>query len=155
MPHNMTDTPLPKVEIWTDGCCLGNPGRGGWGALLCFGDVEREISGNAPHSTNNRMEMMAAIEALSALKKPCAVTLYTDSSYLVDGITKSLRVWRARGWKTADRKDVKNVDLWQRLDALNTTHHITWQWVRGHNGNVGNERVDVLARAAASELPKP
>ncbi|WP_341703357.1 ribonuclease HI [Ferrovibrio sp.] len=141
--------PPEHVEIFTDGACLGNPGRGGWGALLRFRGSEREISGADPATTNNRMELMAAIAALEALKRPCTVTLHADSRYVIDGVTKWLRSWKARGWKTADRKPVKNVDLWQRLETAAAPHRIDWQWVRGHDGHAENERVDQLARAAA------
>jgi ribonuclease HI len=140
---------LERIEAFTDGACLGNPGPGGWGALLRFGDRERELSGADPATTNNRMELMAAISALEALKRPCSVTLYTDSRYVIDGVTKWLRPWKARGWKTADRQPVKNVDLWQRLEAAKELHQVDWQWVRGHSGHVENERVDQLAREAA------
>jgi ribonuclease HI len=140
----------PRVEIFTDGACLGNPGPGGWAALLRQGSTEKELSGAEPATTNNRMELTAAIEALAALKRPCAVTLYADSRYVIDGATKWLRSWKARGWKTADRQPVKNVDLWQRLEAAAAPHRIDWQWVRGHDGHPENERVDELARAAAT-----
>lgn len=137
-----------QVEIWTDGACSGNPGPGGWGALLRFGEQERELSGGETATTNNRMELMAAIEALNALKRPCEVTLHTDSRYVMDGITDWIRGWKARGWKTAAKKPVKNADLWQALDAATTRHSINWQWVKGHSGDVGNERADTLARNA-------
>jgi ribonuclease HI len=137
-----------RVEIFTDGACSGNPGPGGWAALLRYGDVERELSGGEPATTNNRMEMMAAIQALEALSRPVEVRLYTDSMYVKDGITAWLPRWKARGWKTADKKPVKNVDLWQRLDAAAARHRIHWEWVRGHDGHPENERVDRLARAA-------
>ncbi|WP_430397942.1 ribonuclease HI [Ferrovibrio sp.] len=142
---------LTHVEAFTDGACLGNPGPGGWGVLLRFGSNERELSGaEGPTTTNNRMELMAAISALEALKRPCAVHLFTDSRYVIDGVTKWLRPWKARGWKTADRQPVKNVDLWQRLEAAMAPHKVEWEWVRGHSGHAENERVDVLARAAAT-----
>jgi ribonuclease HI len=150
----MASTPeaLPRerrvVEIFTDGACRGNPGPGGWGAILRFGAVEKELSGGDPATTNNRMEMMAAIAALEALKRPCRVRLYTDSQYLRGGITQWLRGWKARGWRTADKKPVKNVDLWQRLDAVVAAHEVEWFWVRGHAGHPENERADALARAA-------
>ena len=137
-----------KVEIFTDGACSGNPGPGGWAAILRYGDVEREISGAEPATTNNRMELFAAIAGLEALKRSCAVILYTDSQYLRDGITKWLPLWKTRGWRTADKKPVKNVDLWQRLDAAAASHNIEWQWVRGHAGHPENDRADTLARAA-------
>jgi ribonuclease HI len=141
---------MQRVEIFTDGACLGNPGPGGWAALLRLSATERELSGAEPATTNNRMELTAAIEALAALKRPCAVTLYADSRYVIDGATKWLRSWKARGWKTADRQPVKNVDLWQRLEIAAAPHRIDWQWVRGHDGHPENERVDQLARAAAT-----
>lgn len=136
------------VEIFTDGACSGNPGPGGWAAVLRYGDVEREIAGGEAHTTNNRMELMAAIAALEALKRPSRVVLHTDSRYVHDGITSWIRGWRRNGWRTADRKPVKNVELWQRLDAALARHDVAWQWVRGHAGHVENERVDALARAA-------
>ena len=136
------------VEIFTDGACSGNPGPGGWGAVLRFGAVERELSGGEPATTNNRMELMAAIGGLEALKRPCRVQLHTDSRYLHDGITLWLAAWKARGWRTADKKPVKNVDLWQRLDAAAAPHEVEWRWVRGHSGHPENERADALARAA-------
>jgi ribonuclease HI len=139
---------MPEVEIFTDGACSGNPGPGGWGAILRYGDTEREISGGETMTTNNRMEMTAAIEALTALKRPCRVRLYTDSTYVRDGIMRWLPQWKARGWRTADKKPVKNVDLWQRLDAAAAPHEIEWIWVRGHAGHPENERADMLARGA-------
>ncbi len=142
---------LPAVDIFTDGACRGNPGPGGWGAILRFGDTEKELSGGEAQTTNNRMEMTAAIVALEALKRPCRVRLYTDSQYVRDGITTWLRGWKARGWRTADKKPVKNVDLWQRLDAAAVPHQVEWLWVRGHAGHPENERADALARAAVPE----
>ena len=136
----------PAVDIFTDGACSGNPGPGGWGALLRFGDAEKELSGGEPQTTNNRMELMGAIAALEALKRPARVRLHTDSMYLRDGITKWLRGWKARGWLTADKKPVKNIDLWQRLEAATHVHHIDWLWVKGHSGHPENDRVDELAR---------
>jgi ribonuclease HI len=136
------------VELFTDGACSGNPGPGGWGALLRYGDVERELSGGEPQTTNNRMELMAAIMALEALKKPARVHLTTDSKYLMDGVTKWMHSWRARGWKTADKKPVKNRDLWERLDVALKPHEVTFAWVHGHQGHVENERCDELARNA-------
>lgn len=144
--------PVDTVEIFTDGACLGNPGPGGWAALLRLGATEKEISGGEPATTNNRMELTAAIMALEALKRPCRVTVFSDSRYVIDGATKWLRSWKARGWKTADRKPVANVDLWQRFEAAVLPHRVEWQWVRGHDGHVENERVDLLARAAAVEI---
>jgi len=136
-----------EVEIFTDGACSGNPGPGGWAAILRYRGVERELSGFEPVTTNNRMEMMAAISGLEALKRPCRVRLYSDSQYLRDGITKWIHAWKQRGWRTADKKPVKNVDLWQRLDAAATRHEVAWEWVRGHAGHPENERADALARA--------
>ena len=139
---------MSKVVIFTDGACSGNPGPGGWGALLRYGDTEKELSGGELETTNNRMEMMAAIRALESLKRPVQVELYTDSVYVRDGITKWIQGWRARGWKTANKKPVKNVDLWQRLENAMGSHSIDWQWVKGHAGHVDNELVDELARNA-------
>ena len=135
-----------RIEIHTDGACSGNPGPGGWGAILTWGDKRRELKGGAPLTTNNRMEMTAALEALSALRRPCRVELYTDSVYLRDGITKWLKRWKANGWKTADKKPVKNVDLWQALEEALERHQVAWHWVRGHAGHDLNERADELAR---------
>jgi ribonuclease HI len=143
----MTDT----VDIYTDGACSGNPGPGGWGALLRFDGKERELSGYAPATTNNRMEMMAVIEALRALKRPVAVRVHTDSQYVQKGISEWIHGWKKRGWQTADRKPVKNADLWQALDAATIGHQIEWLWVRGHAGHVENERVDALARRAIDD----
>lgn len=137
-----------RVEIFTDGACSGNPGPGGWGALLRHNGKEKELSGGEKETTNNRMEMMAAIQALESLKRAVPVDLYTDSTYLRDGITKWIKGWKARGWKTADKKPVKNIDLWQRLEKAVAQHDIRWHWVRGHDGHPENERVDVLARNA-------
>ena len=137
-----------SVEIFTDGACSGNPGPGGWGAILRYGDVEKELSGGAAATTNNRMELMAAIAALEALTKPSTVKLHTDSKYVIEGITKWLPQWEARGWKTADKKPVKNVDLWQRLQAAVKPHEVEFIWVRGHAGHPENERADQLAVAA-------
>ena len=140
---------LPEVEIFTDGACKGNPGPGGWGAILRSNGKERELSGGEPLTTNNRMELMAAIEALKALKKPCRVQLYTDSNYVRDGITKWIHGWRRNGWKTADRKPVKNAELWQALLDACEPHRIEWHWVKGHAGHPENERADALACAEA------
>ena len=136
------------VSIYTDGACQGNPGPGGWGAILRFGGVEKELSGYEQQTTNNRMEMMAAIKALESLKRPVETHLYTDSQYLRNGMTKWIDNWKARGWKTADRKPVKNEDLWRRLDELSQQQHVQWHWVRGHDGHPENERADFLARNA-------
>jgi ribonuclease HI len=144
--------PRPSVEIFTDGACSGNPGLGGWGALLRYGGVEKELSGGEKATTNNRMELMAAIAGLEALKRRCQINLYTDSQYLRDGIMKWLPNWKARGWKTAAKEPVKNVDLWQRLEAAASRHDIEWHWVRGHAGHKENERADALARAAIAKV---
>ena len=143
---------LQHVEIATDGACKGNPGPGGWGALLRMGDVEKEMSGGEAHTTNNRMELMAAISALEALKFPCIVDLHTDSKYLQDGISKWIHGWKKNGWRTSDKKAVKNVDLWQRLDDAGAPHRIHWSWVKAHSGHVENERADALARAEIDKL---
>lgn len=140
------------VEIWTDGACSGNPGPGGWGAVLKFGDAEKDISGGERATTNNRMELMGAIEALNALKKPTRVRLHTDSQYVKNGITQWIHNWKKRGWKTADNKPVKNAELWQALEAAAARHQIEWKWVRGHDGDVMNERADALARAAITTV---
>ncbi len=142
-------TTLPRVEIATDGACKGNPGPGGWGALLRLGERERELSGGEAHTTNNRMEMMAAIEGLRALTRPCDVVLSTDSVYVRDGITKWIHGWRKKGWRTAAGKPVANADLWQDLVAAAAPHRLEWQWVKGHAGHPDNERADRLACAAA------
>ena len=141
-----------EVEIFTDGACSGNPGPGGWAAILRYRGVEKELSGFEPLTTNNRMEMMAAIAGLEALKRPCRVRLFSDSQYLRDGITKWIHAWKQRGWRTADKKPVKNVDLWQRLDAALGSHEVHWHWVRGHSGHELNERADALAREAIADL---
>lgn len=136
------------VEIYTDGACSGNPGPGGWGALLLYNGHEKELCGGEEETTNNRMEMVAVIKALEALKKPSQVRLYTDSTYVMDGITKWLEGWKAKGWKTAAKKPVKNQDLWQEIDALVGKHSVEFVWVKGHAGDEGNERADELARSA-------
>jgi len=146
----VSETPL--VDAYTDGACSGNPGPGGWGALLRIGGRERELSGAEPATTNNRMELMAAISALEALKRPCKVRLYTDSTYVRDGVTKWIHGWKKNGWKTSDKKPVKNVDLWQRLDAARVPHQVDWIWVKGHSGHAENDRVDALARQAIATL---
>jgi ribonuclease HI len=136
----------PHVVVHTDGACSGNPGPGGWGAILAFGDRQKELHGGEAHTTNNRMELMGAISALEALKKPCVVDLHTDSQYMRDGIMKWIKNWKRNGWRTADKKPVKNVDLWQRLEAALERHQVRWHWVRGHAGDAMNERADQLAR---------
>ena len=140
---------MKQVEIFTDGACKGNPGPGGWGVLLRKGKHEKEMSGGEPATTNNRMEMRAVIEGLNALIEPCEVQLYTDSKYVVDGITKWVHGWKKRGWVSASKKPVRNEDLWHDLIAAELRHKVTWHWVRGHNGHVENERVDRLASEAA------
>jgi len=141
-----------RVTIHTDGACSGNPGPGGYGAILQWGDHTREIKGGEPHTTNNRMELMAAITALETLKRPCTVDIHTDSQYLRNGIMTWINGWKRNGWKTADRKPVKNVDLWQRLDDALSHHTVRWHWVRGHAGHDLNERADELARQAIAEI---
>ena len=141
-----------NVEIYTDGACLGNPGPGGWGALLRHGPHEKELSGSEADTTNNRMELLAAIRALQALREPCSVELYTDSQYVQKGISEWMAGWQRRGWKTADGKPVKNEDLWRELLAARGPHTVRWHWVRGHAGHAENERVDMLAREAALAL---
>jgi ribonuclease HI len=135
-----------RVTIHTDGACSGNPGPGGWGAILTFGDHRKELMGGEPHTTNNRMELTAAISALEALKRTCAVDLHTDSEYVKNGITKWIKSWKRNGWRTADKKPVKNVDLWKRLDEALKEHQVRWHWVKGHAGHPMNERADELAR---------
>ncbi len=148
MSETETTTTAPKrVAIFTDGACSGNPGPGGWGAILRFEGTEKELKGGEPVTTNNRMELLAAIEGLRLLKRPCAVDLHSDSQYLRDGITKWIHGWKRNGWKTADRKPVKNAELWQALDAERDRHDVTFHWVKGHAGHVENERADALARA--------
>jgi ribonuclease HI len=143
---------LPHVVIHTDGACSGNPGPGGFGAILAFGDLEKEIKGGEANTTNNRMELMAAIAAFEALKRPCRVDLHTDSQYLRNGVMSWLAKWKKNGWRTADKKPVKNVDLWQRLEAALAPHQVRWHWLRGHSGHVQNERADVLAREAIADI---
>lgn len=140
------------VEIFTDGACRGNPGPGGWGAILRFKGKEKTLHGGERETTNNRMEMMAAISALESLTRPCRVHLTTDSQYVMKGITEWMANWKKRGWKTAGRQPVKNVDLWQRLDKALTQHEVTWEWVRGHTGHPENERADELANQGIDEL---
>ena len=146
----MTD--VDHVVIATDGACKGNPGIGGWGAILRRGEVEKELMGAEAHTTNNRMELTAAIEALKALKRPCRVTLTTDSNYVREGISKWIDGWQRRGWRTADKSPVKNVDLWQALLAAAAPHRVDWRWVKGHSGDPDNERADALANAAILDL---
>ena len=148
-------TELQLVEIYTDGACRGNPGPGGWAALLRMGDKERELSGGETPTTNNRMELMAAIKGLEALKRPCRVQLFTDSNYVRDGITKWIHGWRRNGWKTADKKPVKNSELWQELVEAAAPHRVEWHWVKGHSGHPENDRVDALACAEADKLRHP
>lgn len=147
--HSLEADAMKQVEIFTDGACKGNPGPGGWGALLRMGENEKELSGGEVHTTNNRMEMTAAIRALEALREPCEVSLHTDSKYLIDGITKWIHGWKKKGWKNAAKKPVVNEDLWRELEAITGKHTITWHWVRGHSGHPENERVDQLASDAA------
>jgi ribonuclease HI len=144
----------PKVVIYTDGACSGNPGPGGWGAVLMSGGHEKDLWGGEPLTTNNRMELMAAIQALEALKKPCKVELHTDSQYVRNGISEWIKGWKARGWKTAAKDPVKNEDLWRRLDDARAKHDVDWRWVKGHNGHPLNERADALARQGAVEAKK-
>lgn len=143
---------MDHVEIFTDGACSGNPGPGGWGAILRAKGTEKELSGSEKLTTNNRMEMMAVIAALEALKRPCRVTITTDSQYVMKGMTEWLPGWKAKNWKTAAKKPVKNAELWQRLDTAIAQHQVTWEWVRGHNGHPENERADQLAVAAREKL---
>jgi len=140
----------PKVTIYTDGACKGNPGRGGWGAFLSSAEHEKELFGGEVVTTNNRMELTAVIEALASLKRTCDVVIYTDSEYVRKGITEWIHGWKQRGWKTADKKPVKNLELWQRLDAQRELHHVEWRWVKGHSGDPGNERADALANRGAA-----
>ncbi len=145
---------MSDVEIHADGACRGNPGPGGWGVVLRAGSKEKELWGGERLTTNNRMEITAAIRALEALRRRCHVQLYTDSQYLRNGITEWLPAWKRRGWRTADRKPVKNQDLWEQLDRLAAEHEVEWHWVRGHSGHAGNERADALANRGIDELPK-
>jgi len=143
----------PKVVIYTDGACRGNPGPGGWGAVLIAANgTEKDLCGGEPATTNNRMELMAAIQALDALKKPCRVELHTDSTYVMKGITEWVRAWKARGWKTADKKPVKNDDLWKLLDEARLRHEVDWRWVKGHSGHDLNERADELANRGMRQM---
>jgi ribonuclease HI len=145
---------MNQIEIYTDGACKGNPGPGGWGVLLQSGATRKELFGGEKNTTNNRMELMAVIQALEALKRPCAVTLYLDSQYVLKGITEWLPGWKAKGWKTASKQPVKNQELWQRLDDLlsRSGHVVDWRWVRGHNGDPGNERADALANLGVAQV---
>lgn len=143
---------MKNVTIYTDGACRGNPGPGGWGALLEYRGQQRELWGGEAHTTNNRMELLAAIHALEQLKQQCRVDIYTDSTYLRQGITEWMARWKANGWRTAGRKPVKNVDLWQRLDATSQKHQVSWHWVKAHNGNEGNECADALANRGIDEM---
>jgi ribonuclease HI len=150
-----------RVSVWTDGACSGNPGPGGWGAVLCYGAREKELCGGEALTTNNRMELLAAISALEALSRPCAVDLHTDSQYLRGGVTGWINNWKRNGWRTADKKPVKNDDLWRRLDESVARHDVNWLWVKGHAGDVMNERADALARQGmkpflpAARMAKP
>ena len=147
---------MKRVRIFTDGACSGNPGPGGWGAILSFNGRTKEMSGGEAETTNNRMELMAAIEALGALKEPCEVDLHTDSKYVMDGISKWIHGWKRNGWRTADRKPVRNAELWQALDEANRRHKVHWHWVKGHAGHAGNERADELARNGMAPFkPRP
>ena len=142
----------PGVVIFTDGACSGNPGPGGWGAILMFGEKRKELCGGDPATTNNRMELMGAIQALEALTKPCKVELTTDSQYVIKGVSEWIHAWKRRGWLTADKKPVKNDDLWRRLDEARLRHEVQWKWVKGHTGNEHNERADELARQGMNDL---
>lgn len=148
----MTDQEASAVALFTDGACLGNPGPGGWAALLRFNGTEKEISGGESDTTNNRMEMQAVIEGLNALTRPCTVSVFTDSQYVQKGITEWIKGWKARGWKTAAKKPVKNVELWQAMDSAQAKHQVSWYWVKGHAGHPENERVDDLAREEAIRI---
>ncbi|MFK7831478.1 MAG: ribonuclease HI [Congregibacter sp.] len=143
---------MKQVELFTDGACRGNPGPGGWGALLNYQQHQRELYGSEPDTTNNRMELLAAIEGLAALAEACEVTLTTDSTYVMKGITEWLPNWKRRGWKTSAKKPVANADLWQRLDEQNQRHKVTWKWVKGHSGDPGNEHADQLANRGIDEM---
>ena len=151
MPPTLHSDTAQPVEIWTDGACSGNPGPGGWGALLRYGTHTREICGGEGGTTNNRMELMAAIQALESLTRPAAIRLHTDSAYLRNGITAWLPAWKRNGWRTADKKPVKNADLWKRLEAAAAPHQVVWLWVKGHAGDPGNERADALANKGMRE----
>lgn len=150
----MNENTQTTVELYTDGACLGNPGPGGWGALLRFNGTDKELAGGTQDTTNNRMEMQAVIEGLNALTRPSIVTVYTDSQYVQKGITEWIKGWKARGWKTAAKKPVKNAELWRELDEAQAKHQVTWQWVKGHSGHPENERVDDLARWEAEKIQR-
>ena len=152
MPDTVDSTPAATVHAYTDGACRGNPGPGGWGVLLRSGHTQKELFGGEDKTTNNRMELTAAIVALESLRRPCRVQLFTDSQYVLKGITEWLPGWKARGWKTAELKPVKNVDLWQRLDQARAPHAVEWVWVRGHNGDAGNEAADALANRGVDSV---
>ena len=151
-PEKTTPDKITKVQVYTDGACRGNPGPGGWGVLLRYNDTEKELYGAERATTNNRMELMAAIQALESLKRACEVTLTTDSQYVRKGITEWIDNWKRRGWKTADKKPVKNQDLWQRVEQATHKHKIHWKWIKGHSGHAENERADALANKAVDEL---
>lgn len=155
MNENPIKAPAESVLIYTDGACSGNPGPGGWGAILIWRDKEKALSGAAPETTNNIMELTAVIRALEALKRPVPVIIATDSRYVMDGITRWLKRWKKNGWQTADKRPVKNAELWRQLDSLVAEHTVAWRWVKGHSGDRGNERADKLARAAINQLTKP
>ena len=148
----MSENVVERVVIYTDGACKGNPGPGGWGAWLRWGEHEKELFGGEPATTNNRMELTAVIESLRLLKRRTPVAIYTDSNYVKDGITSWIHGWKKRGWRTADNKPVKNIELWQQLDGLVASHAVEWHWVRGHNGDPGNERADALANRGVDSL---
>lgn len=143
---------MMQVSLYTDGASKGNPGPGGWGAVLSWGDHERELWGGEPHTTNNRMELMAAIQGLATLRRPCEVALYTDSQYVKKGINEWIQNWKRNGWRTSARKPVKNAELWRQLDGLVNTHRVHWHWVKGHSGDAGNEKADELANRGAAEV---
>ena len=153
--NGSSSTTADAVQIFTDGACSGNPGPGGWAAILRYRDHEKEFFGGEPLTTNNRMELMAAIKGLESLKRPCSVVLYTDSRYVMDGITKWMPRWKANGWRTTDKKPVKNGDLWIALDSVASLHKVTWSWVQGHSGHLENERADLLARSAIPRRRRP
>lgn len=149
---DVSESDLPVVEMWTDGACKGNPGVGGWGAWMRFGDQEKELWGGEAATTNNRMELNAVIQGLRALKRPCRVTLHVDSTYVMNGLQKWLPNWKRNGWRTGDKKPVKNQELWQALDTEVQRHHVTWVWVKGHAGDPGNERADALANRGVDDV---